>query len=179
MLILYFSFFASILMSSLSPAAVPCEGSSTLMRIKSDYSRLEDLQIHNCHARHFETSVGKVDFIIIQYGQSNDCMSGCFYSHACFIVDEKGTYPYSFAFYGDLTKNGHKITGNTEAIIKLPSGQNSPHAEICTDSRNCKSRLSGLSHSLIQDRDFVKFRQNNILKGGYRSNSSPFRWCMY
>ncbi len=160
------------------PALAFSDCGEVMPKIKEKYTLFQSLHAE-CEARAFSVRDETVHFVLLQYGRSNDCSSGCFYSHACFIVDTEDVYPYSFSFYGDVVYEDNKAIENKEAFITLPLDKPIPYRTFCDDSRDCKSQLSGLSHPLLTSPSFQRFREVEIEKGGHWPLYSRFRWCMY
>jgi len=124
-------------------------------------------QIENCQSKSFFINRKKIEFVHIEYGMANDCPSGCFFSHFCTIVDGDIDYPYAFYF----TNEQEDILGIEETVesgIPLWSKYYG------------KDKLTGLKHPLVQDKDFLEFKDNEITHGGDTEQGykiSDFRWC--
>jgi hypothetical protein len=124
-------------------------------------------QVENCQSKSFAVEGKNIEFVHIEYGVSNDCSSGCFYSHFCTIVDDTGDYPFAFYF----TNEQEDILGIEEEIeigMELSSRYYG------------KDKLTGLNHILVQNNDFLGFRDKQIIHGGDEEQGykiSEFRWC--
>jgi len=114
----------------------------------------------NCtDKRLFQVNNQDVYFVLVAYGQLNDCLAGCFSSSLCAIVDESGAELYSSSWYGDRVK---------ERPRSLPA--NCPQESYHTDSQ-CQP--TGYTHPLTKTDTFQSF-----IKSAKQGNSA-WRFCLY
>lgn len=128
---------------------------------------INENQVENCQFESFSIDGKNVLFVHIEYGMANDCPSGCFYSHFCTIVDGDIDYPYAFYF----TNEQEDILGIEEEVELGMELSGNYYG---------KDKLTGLEHPLVQDKDFLEFKDREITHGGDAEQGykiSEFRWC--
>lgn len=147
-------------------------------KISAKYEYFSSITLRYCESKTFTIDKNEVDFVVVKYGKANDCPSGCFFSNACFIIDDKDVHPYSFHFYGEPTYANGMFVENDESFINLePDNKYGDRSKFCYNSRHCKSKLSGYVHTLTTTSLFKEFRDKSILKGGSAPPFSQFRYC--
>ncbi len=111
----------------------------------------------------FQFNGRPIYFVIVPYGQLNDCPSGCFSSEVCSIVDGQDTLLYSGVWY----------SSNERPNSIPPDCPELGTAEYGDTILDCTSQPSGYSHPITQTTEFADFRQSEI------NNNGHFRFCFY
>ncbi len=116
-----------------------------------DKYNINEKQIEGCQSKSFELNGKDIILIHLEYGIANDCLSGCFFSHYCAIVDNEVDYPYAFYF-----------SNPDENILNLEFD----------DWRYADEYImTGRIHKLANTQEF-----NNFLIE-QRQDNGEFRWC--
>ncbi len=75
-----------------------CANDGVCDQIEQTYG-VDDFHIEGRQSRVFTVDATEYELVHFEYGQGNDCASGCFYSHLCtVVVNGEQDYPLGFAF---------------------------------------------------------------------------------
>jgi hypothetical protein len=119
----------------------------------------------NCTGKQaFQLTGQTISMVIVPYGQTNDCPSGCFSSEVCSIVDGPDTFLYSAVWY----------SGGERPLSIPPDCPELGGAEGGDTIRGCTNQQPpGLSHPVTQTAEFQGFQQSQSSNGG------KFRFCFF
>ena len=101
-----------------------------------------------------------VYFVIVPYGQKNDCPAGCFSSEVCAVVDGADAQLYSALWY----------TGSERPLSIPPDCPELSGATSGETIRDCTNQPAGYSHAVTQTAPFQDFKQA-------QNGSGTFRFC--
>lgn len=106
----------------------------------------------------FQVNGRTVFFVIVPYGQLNDCPAGCFSSEVCAIVDGSDALLYSGVWYSG-SERPHSIPPDCPELGVAESGDT---------IQSCINQPAGFSHALTQDAAFRDFEQSQRSGGKFR-----------
>ena len=124
---------------------------SSEIRAVIDKYGINNQQIEGCHSKSFDFEGKKIKLVLLNYGDANDCPSGCFFSHYCAIIEDGVDYPYSLS-----------ATSPEENILS-PGGE--------WGEMRDESIMVGRVHPLTENSEFKNFLEAERKSGG------EFRYC--
>jgi hypothetical protein len=112
----------------------------------------------NCTGKQsFQVEGRIVYFVIVPYGQKNDCPSGCLSSEVCAIVDGSNTLLYSGIWY----------SGSERPLSIPPDCPELSGTEYGDTILNCTNQPAGFSHAVTQTTAFQDFKQSQSSSGNF------------